>query len=874
MSQSRQIKRLADYQPSAFLTHRISLEFLLDPVATCVTAVSQISRQGSHHLPLQLDGQRLELVGIWVNQVPYTQYQRTEDALILNDVPDAFELKVVTRLDPSANTALEGLYLSGGAYCTQCEAEGFRRITYYQDRPDVLAVFTTQIVADPLAFPYLLSNGNLIADEMLPDGKRRVTWFDPYPKPSYLFALVAGDFDELVDQYTTASGREVALKFYVDKGNQQKAVFALESLKRAMLWDEQTFGLEYDLDIYMVVAVDFFNMGAMENKGLNIFNSKYVLANPQTATDVDYFNIESIIGHEYFHNWTGNRVTCRDWFQLSLKEGLTVFRDQQFSADMGSKTLCRIDAIKTIRTAQFAEDAGPMAHPIRPEQVLEMNNFYTVTVYDKGAEVIRMQHTLLGQAGFRRGMDLYFQRFDGKAVTCDDFVQAMQDANQVDLSQFRRWYQQAGTPELTVRSVQEPDTGRLELCFEQQNQPTADGSPKLPLVLPVRVELISADLQYRHEQLIVMTEAAQRFEFYDVPNDTTVVLLADFSAPVKLIQHLRLDQLLFIAAHANDGVARWDAMQKIWSDLVSQSIEQGKTVEIPAVLMDMFRRLLKQPLFDLEFTAELLSLPSYDVLAEQYPVIPVDAILDSLKDFREQIAGQLADDLIDCYEAMPRQVYQYQPEQVGIRKLKSLCLSYLAYAQNIAHGNGEDTQQTHLSFKIVDMLQKHYWQADNMTDRQAVLKAVVHAGLELAKPLLADLLDKDGQDPLMFDKWASLQVSFPTAQVFEMMEYVCQFAQFSWNNPNRVRAVFSAFSQLNPQQFHRADGRGYQLLTEVIAKVDQTNPQLAARLVTPLLSWKRYDSSRQDLIKHHLTCLRTKVGMSNDLFEKVARSLD
>ncbi|MFN6972211.1 MAG: aminopeptidase N, partial [Rheinheimera sp.] len=550
MSQSRQIKRLADYQTPAFLTHSIELEFLLDPLATQVTAVSQISRQGTHSSALMLDGHGFELVGIWLNGVPFADYQINEEQLILTNVPDTFELKIITKLNPSANTALEGLYLSGGAYCTQCEAEGFRRITYYQDRPDVLAVFTTHIVAEPTAFPQLLSNGNLIADVQLDNGLRRVSWFDPYPKPCYLFALVAGDFDELVDSYTTASGRIVALKFYVDKGNQQKAVFALESLKRAMLWDEQVFGLEYDLDIYMVVAVDFFNMGAMENKGLNVFNSKYVLANPQTATDVDYFNIESIIGHEYFHNWTGNRVTCRDWFQLSLKEGLTVFRDQQFSAAMGSATLCRIDAIKTIRTAQFAEDAGPMAHPIRPEQVLEMNNFYTVTVYDKGAEVIRMQHTLLGQAGFRRGMDLYFERFDGKAVTCDDFVQAMQDANQVDLSQFRRWYQQAGTPELQVTTVQDPQLQRVELILTQRQFPSADRSAKLPQVLPVRIELISPDLSYRQEHLLVITESEQRFVFDDVPADLCVVVLADFSAPVKLVQQVSLEQLLFIAAYA------------------------------------------------------------------------------------------------------------------------------------------------------------------------------------------------------------------------------------------------------------------------------------------------------------------------------------
>jgi len=876
MSQSRQIKRLADYQAPAFLTHSIELEFVLDPAATRVTAISKISRQGAHQLPLLLDGHGLVLLGIWLNNEPFTDYQQSDEQLILSQLPDEFELRIVTRLNPVENTALEGLYLSGGAYCTQCEAEGFRRITYYQDRPDVLAVFTTHIIADGKSYPHLLSNGNLVADTILENGQRRVSWFDPFPKPCYLFALVAGDFDELADSYTTGSGRKVALKFYVDKGNQQRAVFALESLKRAMLWDEQEFGLEYDLDIYMVVAVDFFNMGAMENKGLNVFNSKFVLANPQSATDVDYFNIESIIGHEYFHNWTGNRVTCRDWFQLSLKEGLTVFRDQQFSAAMGSPTLCRIDAIKTIRTAQFAEDAGPMAHPIRPEQVLEMNNFYTVTVYDKGAEVIRMQHTLLGQAGFRRGMDLYFQRFDGKAVTCDDFVQAMQDANQFDFSQFRRWYQQAGTPELSVETTQDGHHGCFRLTLRQHTQPTADGSAKLPLVLPVRLELISNDLSYRQQHLLVMTEAEQSFEFQQVPQHVQAVLLADFSAPVKLVQQVSLNDLLFIAANASDGVARWDAMQQIWSDLVCQSVAAGTPVTIPAGLLAMFRQLLEHPLKDLAFTAELLSLPGFDTLAEQYPVIPVDGILMALHAFRTQIASQLTAELTRCYHTLPRTPYQYLPQQVGGRQLQALCLGYLA--QNltpvVAAGSFGSAATAVDAGAIQHLLEQHYGQADNMTDRQSALSATVRAGLDLAQPLLADLLEKDGRDPLIFDKWASLQVSLPTDKVFEIIENIITYPQFSWNNPNRVRAVFSAFSHFNPQQFHRADGRGYQLLAGIVGKIDHSNPQLAARLVTPLLSWKRYDEARQLLIKQQLGQLRDQVGLSNDLFEKVARSLN
>jgi aminopeptidase N len=635
------------------------------------------------------------------------------------------------------------------------------------------------------------------------------------------------------------------------------------------LWDEQEFGLEYDLDIYMVVAVDFFNMGAMENKGLNVFNSKFVLANPQTATDVDYFNIESIIGHEYFHNWTGNRVTCRDWFQLSLKEGLTVFRDQQFSAAMGSPTLCRIDAIKTIRTAQFAEDAGPMAHPIRPEQVLEMNNFYTVTVYDKGAEVIRMQHTLLGQAGFRRGMDLYFQRFDGKAVTCDDFVQAMQDANQFDFTQFRRWYQQAGTPELSVTTTQDNASGRFTLTLQQLTNATADGSPKLPLVLPVKLELISPDLSYREQQLLVLTESEQSFVFEQVPANLCAVVLADFSAPVKLVQQVNLDDLLFIAAHASDGVARWDAMQQIWSDLVRQSVDAGQPSTIPLSLLTMFRQLLENPLADLAFTAELLSLPGYDTLAEQYQQVPVDGILQTLDSFRGQLAKQLTAELSRCYHRLPRTSYQYLPQQVGVRQLQALCLGYLAQCiSSSAALNAAVDADT-----IQQVLQQHYLQADNMTDRQSVLMAAVRAGLDLAQPLLQDLLDKDGQDPLIFDKWASLQVSLPSDKVFEIIADIVKYPQFSWNNPNRVRAVFSAFSHFNPQQFHRPDGRGYQLLTTIVGQIDSSNPQLAARLVTPLLSWKRYDQARQQLIRQQLERLQAQAGLSNDLFEKVARSL-
>jgi len=863
MSQLPQAKKLADYQPPFYLVSQLELTFELDPAATRVTAISQIKRQGEHQQPLLLDGQNLQLIGIWLNDQPVDHYQLLDGQLLLPEVPAEFCLKIITQINPSANTALEGLYLSNGAYCTQCEAEGFRAITYYPDRPDVLAVFTTHIIADQSLYPQLLSNGNQIAAEVLADGRSKVSWHDPFPKPCYLFALVAGDFDQLQDSYQTRSGRLVQLVFYVDKGNQQRARFALDALKRAMQFDEQHFDLEYDLDIYMVVAVDFFNMGAMENKGLNVFNSKFVLADDQSATDHDYYLIESIIGHEYFHNWTGNRVTCRDWFQLSLKEGLTVFRDQQFSAAMSSPTLCRIDAIQTIRTAQFAEDASPMAHPIRPAQVIEMNNFYTVTVYDKGAEVIRMQHTLLGEAGFRRGLALYFARHDGQAVTCDDFVQAMQDASGVDLTQFKRWYQQAGTPVVTVSSDYCADSKQLRVQLSQQTPATADGSLKQPLLIPLKTELISADGSYQQQLLLTLTAAEQTIVLEDVPVAVQLVTLADFSAPVKLVQSRTLSELLFVVRYAKDGVARWDAMQTIWGDLVRQAMTSGMPAAftLPDELVAMLAHLLREPLADQAFCAELLTLPGFDILAEQFAPIPVAAIMQTLASFRQQIATLLGAELLQCYRSLPVMPYRYDAEQVGRRRLQALCLSYLAL----------------LPEQLV-LLQQHYLQADNMTDRLSVLQALVVAdnakAIALTDVLLQKLYDDYATDVLVFDKWASLQASRPTETVFAHITQVLSCGQFSFSNPNRVRAVYGAFSRLNPSQFHRADGQGYRLLAEIVAKLDDSNPQLAARLITPLLSWRRYPAAAQQLMQQQLQQLKVKTTISNDLFEKVSKSLD
>jgi aminopeptidase N len=846
-------KRRLDYQPASYQVIQIELEFELNPTATRVLAVSQLQRSVADADTLWLDGQQLTLVSLEVNGVEWSQKTVSDDGILLRGLPQQFELKVRTVLNPAANSALEGLYLSNGAYCTQCEAEGFRRITYYPDRPDVMAVFTTHIIADA-GMPFLLSNGNLIARHQLADGRVRVSWHDPFPKPCYLFALVAGDFDELSGEFVTRSGRSVALKFYVDRGQGALAAFALEALKRAMRFDEEVYGLEYDLDIYMVVAVDFFNMGAMENKGLNVFNSKFVLADAATATDTDYFNIESIIAHEYFHNWTGNRVTCRDWFQLSLKEGLTVFRDQQFSAAMGSATLCRIDAIKTIRTAQFAEDAGPMAHPIRPDVVEEMNNFYTVTVYDKGAEVIRMQHTLLGAAGFRRGMDLYFSRHDGQAVTCDDFIAAMQDANQFDLTQFSLWYSQSGTPEVTAK-LEQSGAG-VQLHVQQDTPPTADQSVKKPLLLPLRYEL--HDAAGRIETGILhCTEQNQSFHFDAMVMPVVPVLLADFSAPVKLKYAYQTDELLYLCQHALDGVARWDAMQQLWSDLIRLSVQQQQIAQMPPQMLAVLGQLIRQPLPDQAFCAELLTLPGYDTLAEQYEQIPVDMILSALEQYQQQLAEIFAADWLALYQRLQPEPYAYTEAQVGLRSLRNTALRYLLRLK--------DTP--------AQLWQHQYNNADNMTDKLAVLQGMVKAGHAATTQMLQHFLQQYGDNVQLFDKHSILIASVRDNSVFDLMDNVEQSSLFDWKNPNRVRALYAVFGQQNPTMFHQAEGQGYQRLAAVIAKADSINPQLASRLVTPLLSFRRFEPKRQTLMREALVKLNTQ-QLSPDLSEKVNKALN
>lgn len=856
---SRVAKHRLDYQPPSFLISKVALRFELDKTATKVTSVMQLERQ-IDGAALKLDGQDLTLLSVAINgiELAANQYQQDETSLTLLSVPDRFELTVVTQIAPVDNTALEGLYMAGDTYSTQCEAEGFRRISYFLDRPDVLAEYEVTIQADAKQYPYLLSNGNKVSEHIDAKGMRISKWHDPYPKPSYLFALVAGDFDVLTDTFTTRSGREVSLQLFVDKGYASKGEFAVASLKRAMQWDEQRFNLEYDLDIYMVVAVDFFNMGAMENKGLNIFNSKYVLADASTATDRDYFNIESIIGHEYFHNWTGNRVTCRDWFQLSLKEGLTVFRDQEFSADMASATLCRIDAVKMIRTAQFAEDASPMAHPIRPDSVIEMNNFYTVTVYDKGAEVIRMLQTLLGKERFNAGLALYLTRFDGQAATCDDFLSAMQQASGRDLTQFSLWYSQSGTPELTVSESYNTQSGQLSLTVQQHTPSTADQAEKQPLLIPINIELLFAN-GVKQTHLLQLTDATQQFIFDGITSQPVVVWLAHFSAPVKLIQQAEDTTLLQIAAQASDGVARWDAMQQFWSRKVQQVISGADAVLVlPELLFSTMQQWLRQPEPDLALTAELLTLPDFDTLAEQYSVIPVDAILTALQQFKQHLATRLQADFSACYQSITQTGYQYNEASVGQRSLKAICLSYLA-VNSAAHA---------------ELLKTHYHQADNMTDKMAALFASQQHCPELFNALVSDFAKSWQHDALVMDKVFSLVGSEPSEQVFAGIEKMLTHPVFSWKNPNRVRALFSAFCLRNPQQFHRIDGKGYELIKQTVAKLDVINPQIAARLITPLLSWRRFDNERQQLMRSALQSLASEQTLSNDVFEKVNRSLN
>lgn len=870
MTQQPQAKYRHDYRAPDYTITDIDLNFELDAESTRVTAVSKIKRQGAADAALVLNGEDLTLVSIEIDGQLWTAYQLQDNKLVIEQLPAQFTMTIVNDIHPAKNTALEGLYLSGEALCTQCEAEGFRHITYYLDRPDVLARFTTRIVADKARYPFLLSNGNRVGQGELEDGRHWVQWQDPFPKPCYLFALVAGDFDVLRDSFTTRSGREVALELFVDRGNLDRADWAMTSLKNSMKWDETRFGLEYDLDIYMIVAVDFFNMGAMENKGLNIFNSKYVLAKAETATDKDYLNIEAVIGHEYFHNWTGNRVTCRDWFQLSLKEGLTVFRDQEFSSDLGSRPVNRIDNVRVMRGAQFAEDASPMAHAIRPDKVIEMNNFYTLTVYEKGSEVIRMMHTLLGEEQFQKGIQLYFERHDGSAATCDDFVQAMEDASNVDLSLFRRWYSQSGTPLLTVRDEYDAEHHQYRLHVSQKTAPTADQPEKLPLHIPLDIELYDAQgnviaLQRNGSPInnvLNVTEAEQTFVFDGVSHKPVPSLLREFSAPVKLDYPYSDQQLTFLMQHARNEFARWDAAQSLLATYIKLNVakhQQQQPLSLPLHVVDAFRAVLLDEKLDPALAAQILTLPSESEIAELFATIDPEAIAVVHEAIVRCLAKEMADEWLAVYHANKTDGYRVEHAGIAKRALRNVCLGYLAF--------GDEA----LADRLVT---EQYRQADNMTDSLAALAAAVAAQLPCRDALLAAFDERWHQDGLVMDKWFVLQATSPAADVLTKVRGLLKHRSFSLNNPNRTRSLIGGFASANPAAFHAADGSGYQFLVEILSDLNQRNPQIAARLIEPLIRLKRYDASRQALMRKALEQLKGLENLSGDLFEKITKALD
>lgn len=848
-----QAKFLKDYRSPDYTITHVTLDFSLAGSSTKVTATSKVRRLNESASTLVLDGDDLNLESLTVDGEAY-QYDIKAGQLVLNDLGAEFELCIVTLLDPEANLALEGLYMSDGAYCTQCEAEGFRRITYFLDRPDVLATYDVRVEADKAAFPYLLSNGNKIDAGELESGRHFVCWQDPFPKPAYLFALVAGDFDLLSDSFTTKSGREVALQVFVDKGNLHKADHAMASLKKSMLWDEQRFNLEYDLDIYMIVAVDFFNMGAMENKGLNVFNTKFVLADTASATDDDYHGIESVVGHEYFHNWTGNRVTCRDWFQLSLKEGLTVFRDQEFSSDVGSRAVNRIHAIKVIKNQQFAEDSGPMAHAIRPESVIEMNNFYTVTVYNKGAEVIRMMHTLLGETRFQAGMKCYFERHDGQAVTCDDFVAAMEDASGVDLTQFRRWYSQSGTPQVTVEEEYNHTLNQYRLHISQHTSPTAEQADKLPLHIPFDIELLSADGKPLLNRVLDVTKDKQTFVFDGIQTKPIPSLLQNFSAPVKLIFEHTIEQLIHLSRFATSEVAKWEASVALFSQAVWQNVDylRANTVmHIDSRLIDAIRGLLLDESLDRALLAEILNFPNVATLIEQESEVDLDALIIARAFVIEEIASGCEDELAARYRELAKL------DDAGARSLKNISLQLLLK----------------LSDEYQVYAKEQYESATSMTDSLGALSALNGEDGELRQTLLDHFQQRWQDTPLVMDKWLTLQATCPGDERITAIMALTEHPAFSFSNPNRVRSLFGAFSAANTEVFHRDDGAGYKLLTDVIVKLNTLNPQVAARIITPLIQFKKFDKSRQELMKASLESILNLPNLSKDLYEKVTKAL-
>ncbi|MBO9481057.1 aminopeptidase N [Salinisphaera sp. G21_0] len=875
---------LKDYQAPDYWIDQTNLTFDLFEDHTMVTSVLSIRRNPDNpsasaaenaprnKLPeLVLVGDDLELLSLEIDDQPFPDFVEEGGFLRIATPTEAFTLKTVCRIKPQENTSLEGLYKSNGMFCTQCEAEGFRKITYYLDRPDVMSRFITRITADKTAYPVLLSNGNDIERGELDHGRHFVTWEDPFKKPSYLFALVAGNLQYVEDHFTTMSGREVTLRLFTEAHNIDQCDHAMISLKKSMKWDEQVYGREYDLDIFMIVAVDHFNMGAMENKGLNIFNSACVLASPETATDARFQRVEAIVAHEYFHNWSGNRVTCRDWFQLSLKEGFTVFRDSEFSADMNSRGVKRIEDVNILRTAQFAEDAGPMAHPVRPESFIEISNFYTVTVYEKGAEVVRMIHGILGPEDFRKGSDLYFERHDGQAVTCEDFVKAMEDASGRDLGQFRRWYSQAGTPVLKVSDEYDEENKQYRLTIEQSCPATPGQKEKLPFHIPVRIGLLDGegeDLPLNNagdtDQVLDVKQEKETFTFDNIEERPLPSILRGFSAPVRVRYDYSRDDLLFLMENDSDHFNRWDASQRLASGVIDEmvaALEQGRECSPDESLIKAFGTIITDESLDLAVKAEMLSLPSEASLAEQAIEVYPQFIHQARLTVKNAIASAHRESLETLWRSLSiNKPYRPEAEDIAERTLKNISLSYL----------------TSLDDKgMLALAEQQYHGASNMTDRFAALVSIVNAGCqnrELVEEVLADFRERYQDDTNVMDQWLSVQAASPSLGTLEHVLALMQHEIFDATSPNKLRSVLGGFAG-NMKQFHRVDGLGYEFLTDQLLDLDKKNPQIAARLMTPLTRWRKFEPGCRERMRKALERIKATPGLSSDVYEVVTKSL-
>jgi len=905
-TQTPQTIFLKDYRPPQFFIDTADLHIDLGEEWTTVKARLKCRRNTAsteNTKSLVLDGQKMELQNVRLDNVELIQeqFQVDDSHLTIPDVPETFVLETEVRIQPQNNTALEGLYKSSKMFCTQCESEGFRNITYFLDRPDVMSLYSTTISADPQLYPVLLSNGNLTDSGKFSDGRHWVKWKDPFPKPAYLFALVAGNLLNIEDSFTTASGRQVTLKIYVEAENIEYCYHAMRSLKESMRWDEERFGREYDLDLFMIVAVNDFNMGAMENKGLNIFNSKLILASQETATDSDFYNIQGVVGHEYFHNWSGNRVTCRDWFQLSLKEGFTVFRDQEFSSDLNSRAVQRIADVDRLRTHQFPEDAGPMSHPIRPDSYMEINNFYTMTVYEKGAEVVRMIYALLGKDGFRKGTDLYFERHDGQAVTCDNFVSAMEDANETDLEQFSRWYSQSGTPELHISAIHDPEAQTYSLTVRQSCPDTAGqtgfgeakhtqnsklhtgGSGKTqntfqkqPFHIPLALGLLAADgdtlplkltgcTAEKNQDTIILElrKQSETFVFENIPAAPVPSLLRGFSAPVKLLFDYSIADLAFLLANDTDEFNRWEAGQQLMIRISLEQIQRFQNHEpfnLPSELENAFRSLLNQTQEgDSALLALALSFPNEPYLGELMDVIDVDAIHETRTFLRKELAQKLQPEFEKTYlEFQEESAFKIDQQSMGRRSLKNVCLSYLSELG---------------SLDIRKLTQTQFRKNENMTDVAGALGVLTHLDCPERETAFSEFENRWRKNTVVMDKWFALQAISCLPKTLDHVRKLTSHSAYEKNNPNKIRALISTFSRFNQLRFHAADGSGYEFIAEQVLRLDPLNPQIAARLVSVFNNWKKFTETHKTKMNYQLQKIVKTPKLSGDVFEIVSKAL-